>query len=173
MCPYTFHMNNYKYCPVCRRELIKRPIEGRNRSTCESCGWIYYKNPLPAAACLASNDKREILLIKRGIEPCKGSWGLPGGFIELNETLREAAEREFTEETGLSGKATDLIDVVVNPSELYGAVLVVGFHVDITGGALEAGDDAEDVAFFPFGKLPELPFASHRMLVEKFLERAE
>ncbi|MGB3111363.1 MAG: NUDIX hydrolase, partial [Candidatus Omnitrophota bacterium] len=96
-------MEDYKYCPMCASALRLSEADGRDRLNCPKCGWIDYRNPLPVVACLVSNDDGDLLLIKRGIEPCRGSWALPGGFIEAGETIQDAGERELFEETGLQG----------------------------------------------------------------------
>ena len=61
---------------------------------------IHYENPKPTASIICMRDN-ELLLAKRAFNPAKGEWGLPGGFMELNETLNEAAERELKEETSI------------------------------------------------------------------------
>jgi len=143
-------------------------IEGRERLNCPRCKWVNYRNPLPVVACLLLNRGGELLLIKRGIEPCKGAWALAGGFIELDETYREAAERELEEETGLCGKAGRLVGVHMHESPLYGALVVIGVEITAEREEITVGDDAADARFFPKEALPEVPFPSHRNLIEDF-----
>jgi len=81
-----------------------REEEGRKRLVCPACGWVNYENPIPSSAALVRNEKGEILLVKRGVEPGRGKWALPSGFIEIEETPEEACLRELKEETGLEGK---------------------------------------------------------------------
>ncbi len=162
-------MQIYNYCPICSEVLEPGEFEGRARLHCAACGWINYCNPLPVASCLVMNSERELLLIKRGIEPCKGQWALPGGFIELEESPREAAERELFEETGVKGKAKSLIGVYNQKSEMYGYVLMIGVEFEIENGDITIGDDAEDAKFFPVDNLPEIPFIGNKKLIEDFL----
>ncbi|MEA3488994.1 MAG: NUDIX hydrolase [Candidatus Omnitrophota bacterium] len=163
-------MEDYKYCPMCGSRLEWDFIEERDRQVCKSCGWINYLNPTPVVSCLVKNGKGELLLIRRGIEPCKGSWALPGGFIELNESLQEAGSRELREETGLSGKAGHLVGMEMQESRMYGTILTIGVEFAIESEDVSAGDDAAEARFFPGEELPEIPFSSQRKLVEEFLK---
>ena len=83
----------------------------QRRLFCRSCKIFIYENPLPVAGVVCLNKKKEVLLIKRAIEPAKGKWALPSGFIELHETRDKAARRELYEETRVRGKIIDLIGI--------------------------------------------------------------
>ncbi len=161
-------MDHYKYCPMCKTPLKWGDLEGRQRLYCGKCGWIKYCNPVPVAVCLVTNKKKELLLIKRGIDPCKGRWALPGGFVELDETIQEAGQRELHEETGLTGKAGRLIGLHMQKSRMYGYVLVAGIEFIIKNENITVGDDAADAKFFPGKKLPNIPFSSHHKLIEDY-----
>ena len=71
-------------------------LEGRKRLFCPKCGKIYYENPIPVVAVIARDNQGRILLIKRKVEPCKGEWALPSGFMEIEETPVQAVLRELT-----------------------------------------------------------------------------
>lgn len=92
-------------------------------------------------------DRGRVLLVKRGAPPLQGEWSLPGGVVELGETLRGAAEREALEETGLSVRAGDVLDIFdrIIPGEngkpQYHYVLI-DFQCTVGGGELHAGGDA-------------------------------
>jgi len=161
-------MKYFKYCPHCRRDLEEKHIEGRDRYHCPDCGWINYLNPLPVMSCLVVNRKKQLLLIRRGIEPMIGSWALPGGFIELEESPEHAGKRELMEETGLDGRPGRLVSVLSHMSVLYGPLIMIGYEYLIDSEDTAAGDDAQDARFFPFDSLPEIPFDSHRILIDKF-----
>ncbi len=91
-----------RYCYTCGGPLTHRQPEFDHqiREVCEACGWINYQNPKVQVAVVAVNQDR-ILWMRRADEPRRGYWGLPGGFMELDESPREAAAREAFEETGL------------------------------------------------------------------------
>ncbi|MBF0252891.1 MAG: NUDIX hydrolase [Candidatus Omnitrophica bacterium] len=162
-------MVKYKYCPVCGSELNKKEIDGRERSYCKTCSWVHYKNPLPATAALVVNDRDEILLIKRKKEPYKNAWALPGGFIEIDETLENGALRELKEETNISGIVKKKVDVVLHDSDMYGAVLIIGFEICPIDHDVVPGDDAIDAKYFSKNKMPEIPIKTHRQLLSAFL----
>ncbi len=156
-----------KYCPQCKYPLRRIKINKRRRLVCQRCGWINYENPLPAVVAVVRNNKK-ILLVKRGIEPHKGRWTLPSGFIEIEETPRVACLRELKEETNLEGKVLKIIGVYSQRSKMYKNILVVAYGVEAKRKReLTAGDDAQEVRFFPVKKLPNIPFSSHRQIIEK------
>jgi len=150
-----------KFCPYCGYKLVRKMLEGRERLYCSRCGKIFYENPTPVVAVIARGDEGKILLIKRKIEPCKGEWALPSGFMELEESPVEAALRELAEETGLKGKLKRLIGVYPNNSEIHGYLVTIIYEVKILGGKLCAGDDAEEAEFFSVNQMPPLAFQSH------------
>ncbi len=162
-------MRDYSYCPMCRSPLIEKKMDGRGRLVCQSCAWVCYKNPLPAVACLVPDKKGGILLVRRAIEPYKGKWCIPGGFVESDETLPEAGRRELREETGLTGTAGRLVGAHVQKSRMYGAVLVVGLEFTVEHEEITAGDDAADARFMPENALPDIPVESHRKLIREYL----
>ena len=148
----------------------KEHVEDRLRFVCTQCSWIHYENPLPCVAALVRNDRGDILLIRRGVEPARGEWALPSGFIEINETPEMACVRELEEETGLLGHITGLIGVFSQESQVYKNVLIIGYAVK-ADGRLRAGSDSIDVRFFPVGELPEIAFPSHREIVHNTLSK--
>jgi ADP-ribose pyrophosphatase YjhB (NUDIX family) len=91
---------NIKYCPMCGSIVVHEIPDGddRLRHICHSCGNIQYQNPKLVVGCIPEWE-RGILFCRRDIEPQKGKWTLPAGFMENNETAAEGAMRETWEET--------------------------------------------------------------------------
>lgn len=128
---------------------------------CPACNKVHYENPLPVAASVVLNPRREVLLVLRAREPQKGQWCLPMGFAEVHETIGQAALRELAEETGVEGRVLRLLDADSYPSGHYGDLLIVTFEIEKTGGVEQPGDDAADVRYFPIGQHPPLAFHSN------------
>jgi len=161
-------MRSYRFCPLCGKSLRKGVIDGKKREYCPECGFVNYKNPLPSAGAVAVKN-RKILLIKRGREPGRGFWALPSGFIESGEAPENACRRELKEETGLDGFVKRLIGVYREEIETYGDVIVVIYLMEIIGGELRAGDDAEEAKLFKKERLPNLCFNCFKKAIAEVL----
>ena len=158
----------FNFCPLCGQALSLADLDGRKRSVCQSCGFVHYRNPIPAAAVLLVQDG-QILLVKRKDDPRAGDWSLPAGFIEYDESPAEAALREMQEETGLLGKIRCLFQVYGACDDPRTHVSLIVYVADIVGGDLVPGDDAIEARFFPIGHLPSnIAFSSHRSAIESY-----
>lgn len=142
-----------RYCTRCGTELAFGAVEGedRHRLSCPSCGLISYVNPRLVVTTIPVNAAGEVVLLRRGIEPGRGWWAQPGGFLEVDETVTEAAIRETLEETGL----------VVEPGEIVGlytrleaAVVVVAIEARIVGGEFRLNPEAQEIRAFPPDAIP-------------------
>jgi ADP-ribose pyrophosphatase YjhB (NUDIX family) len=154
----------FRYCPRCSESLIETREDGHLRMKCGACGYIHYRNPAPAAGVLVLEDGR-VLLVKRRFEPYRGKWSIPSGFIEYDEEVGVTAARELLEETGLVVEIDGLHAVETCFDDPRGNTLLVLYRGHVTGGDLKAGDDAEDVRFFPLDDLPDLAFEAHRKVL--------
>jgi 8-oxo-dGTP diphosphatase len=119
--------------------------------------------PLIGVGALIVENGR-VVVIKRGKAPLLGEWSIPGGMLELGETLRQGAEREALEETGLVVRATELLGVFdrIVPDEegniVYHYVLI-DFLCQRLSGELRAGADAADARWFTPEEIEKLPLA--------------
>lgn len=155
----------YKFCSQCGARLERKVIDNKSRLTCPACGFIRYQNPVPAAAVTIIQEEK-ILLVKRAVEPKKGLWSLPAGFVEIDESVEECAVREVKEETNLDVQLTGLLAVYsVFDDPRYICLLVV-YSATAIGGQLQCGDDASDAQFFPPSALPEIAWHVHRRAIE-------
>jgi 8-oxo-dGTP diphosphatase len=161
----------FTYCPTCGLSLDAVLEEGCRRMKCPGCGYIQYRNPSSAVGVLVARDA-EVLLVKRRFEPYRGKWVIPSGFIEYDEDLREAAVREVAEETGLEVELTGLHAAESCFDDPRGNTILVLFTGRITGGGLDAGDDAEDAAFFHLDRLPEIAFEAHLRVLKGLSRRS-
>lgn len=130
-----------------------------------------YQYPRPAVTTdtILISNKNTVLLIERGHEPYKGKWALPGGFIDMDEPLEKACQRELEEETGLHVAE-------LKQFKAFGAVgrdprhrtISVVFYAFLENEPLpKAGDDAVKAKWFPIDELPELAF-DHGLILEEF-----
>ena len=102
------------------------------------------------------------------MNPGRGRWSLPGGYLDLGEQPREAAAREALEEAGVVVTVGAVIDVFANPIEEGGAVFVL-FEATWVSGSPVPGDDADAAAFFGRDEVPPLAFASTETVVRRWL----
>ncbi|MBC8312240.1 MAG: NUDIX hydrolase [Candidatus Marinimicrobia bacterium] len=161
-------MAHLEYCSNCGEKNIFGLMEGQYRFHCESCQMIHYENPKPTATLVCVKEDK-LLLVKRAVEPAKGSWGLPGGFIELGETPNEGAIRELKEETNLNGTPIRLLGTCSHHNTIFGDVLLLGIEMKIKNWTeMKAGDDASEAVLFDINNLPSLAFSCHQKIVEMY-----
>ncbi len=152
------------FCIKCGTRLVREILFGRLRPTCPLCKWVYFADPKVAAAILIEDQSR-VLLTRRVNDPQRGLWSLPAGFVDAGEDPAQAAIRECLEETGLQIRILRLIDVIAGQEHPRGAHILIAYQGEITGGALQAGDDADQAAFFSRQNLPPLAFSTTRRLL--------
>ena len=130
-----------------------------------------YEYPRPAVSAdvvVLAEDSASILLIQRKRDPFAGSWALPGGFMDMDETASDAAIRELEEETGLVVSQVSQIgaysDVQRDPR---GRVVTVAFFASVAKASkLAASDDAADAQWFSLDQLPELAFDHQQIIAD-------
>ena len=160
-----------EYCSKCANKNIFSYIDGNKRFHCEKCKTIHYQNPKPTATLICMKG-HQMLLGRRALSPAKGKWGLIGGFMELNETIQQAAERELYEETNLKGRVHEFVGICSHFNTVFGDVMLIGMTMEIEDWSLlKAGDDVSEVQFFNISTLPELAFESHKKLVNIFRQK--
>ena len=107
------------------------------------------KTPLLTVDCVALDALGRVLLIRRGNEPYKGRYALPGGFVDMGETVEDACRRELLEETGVAAKRLKLVGVYSDPSrDPRGPTVSVAFLARLRSAVATAGDDAAAAEWF-------------------------
>jgi ADP-ribose pyrophosphatase YjhB (NUDIX family) len=144
-----------------------REAFGALRPICPNCRFVHFHDPKVAAGVLVI-DAGKVLLVRRVMEPERGKWSLPAGFVDGDEDPRATAARECLEETGLVVEITGLIDVYPSREHIRGASIVIVYRGQVTGGALEARDDADQAGWFRADELPPLAFASTKTVIEQW-----
>ena len=131
----------------------------RPHPVCTGCGRTAFRDPKVGVGAVVRDGAGRLLLVRRGVQPGKGLWALPAGYVDADEDPRAAAAREVLEETGLVAEVGAIIDVYPGGG---GASFFLAFQARLVGGSLQAGDDALDAGFFGLADLPEIAFASTR-----------
>ena len=122
-------------------------------------------------------DGGRVVVVRRGHEPLKGEWSIPGGVLEIGETLRAGAAREALEETGLvveAGEVLEVLDRIVRDAEgrIQFHYVLIDFLCQPIGGELRAGGDAEDARWISAGEMDSFSIAnSAAAVLRKGLER--
>ena len=148
------------FCSHCGESVSKKIPEGDNRErfVCDGCGTIHYQNPLIVAGTLPVYENK-VLLCKRAIEPRKGYWTLPAGFMELNETLAEGALRETFEEAGAT---PELLSLYTLFNVVHVGQLSVFYLAELEQPEFSAGEESEEVVLFDEADIPwnEIAFST-------------
>ena len=164
--------NDPRFCPRCATPLVRRDDHGSPRPTCPACGFIHYRNPVPAAGVILS-WRGDLLLVRRKYHPRAGAWCLPAGFMEYGETPERCALRELHEETGIRGSLCGLFGVYAGFDDPRVRAVLILYTAERTGGRLRPGDDAIEARFFTPERLPRvIAFASHRRALAQFVARS-
>ena len=163
------------FCSNCgSAELVKKIPEGDNleRFVCNKCGHIHYQNPNVVAGVLPYNDKNQILLCKRSIEPREGYWTLPAGFLENGETIEQGAIRETLEEAKLKVKDSRLFTVI---SVRHIDQVYTFFTAKIINDDFGPTAESSEVQLFNYEDIPwdELAFPTVMRTIKLFLEHGD
>jgi ADP-ribose pyrophosphatase YjhB (NUDIX family) len=160
-----------RFCPHCAHPLEERLAFGRLRPGCPRCGFVHFIAPKVGVSILVEREG-QMLLVKRAVDPGRGQWCLPSGFIEWDESPQAAAARECLEETGLAIENLELLEATHYTDDFRGAGINLTFRGEVNGGSLRAGDDAAVARFFRPEELPPLEaiaFRNHRLTLERWL----
>lgn len=129
-----------------------------------------YKYPHPAVTtdCVIfgfDGSELQVLLIERGIEPFKGKWAFPGGFLNMDETAQEGALRELKEETGLENAYIEQFNTYSDPGrDPRERVITIAHYALVRIQEVKGGDDAAKAQWFPIDEVPQLAFDHDKIL---------
>jgi 8-oxo-dGTP diphosphatase len=161
-----------QYCLKCGHLLEEKIIERYERGICPVCGWINYIQ-LKVTAGLLVAQAGKLLLVKRAIEPWKGYWYLPAGYVENDESPIQAAEREAREETGLVIKADILENVLFYNDDPRGNGILILYSGKPVAGNIQINNEAEAIHFFSPDEINSLKLAggSHNKAIYDWLKK--
>ena len=164
-------MQPARFCLWCGTGLVERVIEGKRLPACPSCDFVLWPDPKLATAVVVEAGGG-IVAGKRAIEPGRGLWCLPGGFVDDHEHPEQAAVRECREEIGAGVAITGLLGVFHVERAQRPHLVVIGYQGRLNAGAQPvAGQEMEEVGVFAAENLPPLAFSSHRQIVDEWLRR--
>ena len=128
------------------------PGDDHERSVCDRCGYVAYENPKIVTGSVATAPDGRILLCKRAIEPRKGYWTLPAGYMEMNESVEDAALREAREEAGAALRLDRVLAIYSVPR--IGQVQVMFRAELLNPDGVKAGIESEAVDLFAWEEVP-------------------
>lgn len=148
----------YVFCPRCGN-----PFEDRSNllSTCKECGLKFYHSPKPCVGILLVGSDGKLLMVRRGRDPHKGTWDVPGGFCERDEATSEAAIREAREELHVEIKIDTIFDSlpeIYTFNEIDYPILSTFMSAHIISGTPSPDDDVDHMDYFTPEDAVNLPF---------------
>ena len=156
-----------RFCPRCGQPAS---VDFPRSISCPHCGYGAYYNPKPVAAAIPVTADGNIILLRRGFDPGKDLWTFPGGFVDLGESVEDAARREAQEELEIAIALTDLVGVYSRPQD---RVVLIVFAATTTDTPRTTPEATHVTAFKP-DAIPwqELAFWSTTNALKDFLARS-
>jgi ADP-ribose pyrophosphatase YjhB (NUDIX family) len=160
-------LEDIAFCPRCGAAATVRFPRSLH---CESCGYAAFYNPKPVGCAIAREPDGRVWLARRGHEPGKGRWSMPGGFVDLGETVETAIARELEEELCVGAQIGSLVGVYSRAEE---RVVVIVFEAELAGAPVPT-DEAPEVAAFAPDAIPwdELAFWTDTAALRDVLREA-
>jgi ADP-ribose pyrophosphatase YjhB (NUDIX family) len=158
------------FCSNCAARVVLRIPDGDNvpRYVCEACGTVHYQNPKLVVGCVPEYEDK-LILCRRAIEPRRGYWTVPAGFMENGETLQQAAARESLEEALIDVEVGSLLTVV---HVLYAHQVHVFFRGRMRSASYGSGIESLEVELVRPEDIPwtEIAFPSTEYTLRRYLE---
>ncbi len=166
-------MKAFKYCPYCGGTVEYKhiPDDTQLRHVCTQCESVHYLNPKIVTGVLPIFEDK-VLLAKRAIEPCKGLWNVPAGYMENGETIEDGAQRELVEEANAT--VTNIRPHLIYSLDKINQVYVL-FLGDLVGPTFSNGIESLDVQLFAEDEIPwkELAFTSSAVCIKRYYENKD
>ena len=154
------------YCPDCGQVLVSNVRGGERYPRCFRCGYVRYRNPIVGVAVIVRDEGGRVLLGRRAKGEYAGLWCVPCGYVEWEEDVREAAAREFREETGLHVEVGKVVTVHSNFHNVRQHTVGIWFEGTVTGGRLHTADNELDaLEYFGASEPPELAFPTDALVL--------
>jgi len=167
--PHLSDESQLKFCQLCGAPLVERYLdeEQHTRKVCSGCGFISYLNPKTAAG-VVTREGDKIWLLRRNIPPGAGLWTFPGGYVDLGESVPDAAVREALEETGLNVRLDGLLNVY---SYKNVGIVLIAYYGSVIGGKAALSRESQEIRAFSKENIPwdELAFTSTKDALSDYL----
>ncbi|HEY4027221.1 MAG TPA: NUDIX domain-containing protein [Candidatus Dormibacteraeota bacterium] len=158
----------------CGIPLESRTIEGRELEACATCGFVLWRDPKVVTMVVVENERGDVVVGRRSIEPGYGLWCLPGGYVNDDEHPADSALRECREEIGADVEIIELLGVYHILKRDAPSMVGIGYRARLRPGEVPvAGSEMLEVGAFPGHCLPELAFTSHREAMSDWMVRGE
>jgi ADP-ribose pyrophosphatase YjhB (NUDIX family) len=148
----THHDPEFQFCPVCGNSLDSSKLKTNepHRLVCPSCNFVLYLDPKVVACSILEMDSK-IVLLRRGIQPQKGKWVMPGGYVDRGEEVKAAAIRETEEECGVKTRINMLLGVYSYSGQVP---VVIVYLAQYVSGDLISGDETLEAKLFSEKQIP-------------------
>jgi 8-oxo-dGTP diphosphatase len=153
------------YCPHCATSVEHRAIAGRERPFCPTCETAFFEDPKLAVAVVIEQEGK-IALQRRTIDPGKGLWTFPSGYVDRGEAVEEAAIREAWEEVGLAVRLERFLGLYSSAGE---TVVLAVYVAAPESGKFRSLDENDAVGYFEPDELPDLAFPNDRAIIRTWL----
>ncbi|MBN2123989.1 MAG: NUDIX hydrolase [Deltaproteobacteria bacterium] len=164
---------DFKYCPVCGEKMEQATLKENEpaRLVCTGCAFVFYLDP-KVVACSVVEMNGKIVILKRALNPQRGKWVLPGGYVDRGEEVQTAAVRETLEECGVRTRIKDLLGVYSYPGKTEVLVAYVAAYLS---GKLSADDETLDVRLVGPEEIPweHLAFQSTVDILREYCTRVK
>ena len=159
-------MEELNYCSRCQTPLVMVTLDGKPRHVCPNCRRPIFLNPKLVAAAVV-HGPGGVLLVQRDLEPGRGLWAIPGGYVDRGEVVETAVEREVREETGLRVAVQGLLGLY---SEEGSTIVLAAYAAEVAGGELtDRSGEVQAVGFFSVDSLPSLAFPRDEIVIQDWL----
>lgn len=155
------------YCVLCGSPLVLRTIEDRELEACPNDDFVLWRDPKVAAAVVVEAGGG-IVLGRRSIEPGRGLWCLPGGFVNHDEDPARAAVRECREEISADVELINLLGVYHVAKTSASSIVGIAYRGRIVDGSISPGSEMLEVGVFRLDALPAIAFPSHREVLAMY-----
>ncbi len=147
--------------------------DDRPRPVCTGCGYIHYVGPVLAAGAILHDGAGRFCLVRRALDPGRGKWSFPGGFVDVDEAPPDAARREVQEETGYEAEMGSLIGAYQSRGPRNKRVVILVYEARASGDPNTTSEEVEEIKWFTQEDLPwtEFAFESSVQALREFLGR--